>query len=347
MFRVHRVTAIMATAVALALGMAACGSADAGLSSAAAAKVGDTEIAADTLTGVVDAVAGDQEMDEAQRLGTERDILSSLIQAVVAVDLAADNDISFSDEEADALYEEAGEQAVTQAEQIGMDKQAFLDYVLLPAEAIERLAEQFVSDEDVRAAFEEEAGTGQHDVATLSHILVDTEAEAEDALERINGGEDFAEVAAEVSTDGSAAQGGALGEDVPLSDLVEPFADAAREAPLGEVVGPVQTQFGWHLIRVDERSTVTFEDRAPQLRTELAQPQLQAALQEAMADADVTVSSRLGVWDGETGAVQPADAVGEAPTLPADEAPLPSQSPPPPAPDSSNPGSPTAVPTDG
>lgn len=85
------------------------------------------------------------------------------------------------------------------------------------------------------------------------HILVDSEELAQELLEGLNAGESFAQLARSVSTDtGSGAQGGELGWSSP-DNYVEPFADAVREAEVGALIGPVSTQFGWHIIQVRGR----------------------------------------------------------------------------------------------
>lgn len=85
------------------------------------------------------------------------------------------------------------------------------------------------------------------------HILVDSEELALELIDGLNAGESFAQLARTVSTDtGSGAQGGELGWSSP-DNYVEPFADAVREAEIGALIGPVSTQFGWHIIQVRGR----------------------------------------------------------------------------------------------
>lgn len=87
-----------------------------------------------------------------------------------------------------------------------------------------------------------------------AHILVDTEQEANAILALINDGEDFAQLAIERSLDsGSGAQGGALGNS-PVLYYVTPFAQAIRDNEVGSLVGPVETQFGFHIIRIDDKT---------------------------------------------------------------------------------------------
>ncbi len=94
-----------------------------------------------------------------------------------------------------------------------------------------------------------------------SHILVpfgankdSAKAKIEKALARVKGGEDFATVAREVSTDGSAQQGGDLGY-FSRGRMVPEFEKAAFAASVGSIVGPVETQFGYHIIKVTDRIT--------------------------------------------------------------------------------------------
>lgn len=114
-----------------------------------------------------------------------------------------------------------------------------------------------------------------------SHILVADEAKAKELRAQIDGGADFAELAKANSTDGSAASGGELGW-FGLGMMVKPFEDAVVAMQPGEVAGPVQTQFGWHLIRLNE----TRPARVPTLdevREELAAEIEQKAVEDHVA----------------------------------------------------------------
>jgi len=81
-----------------------------------------------------------------------------------------------------------------------------------------------------------------------SHILVTSEAQANDLLNQINEGADFANLAQQNSSCPSSASGGDLGI-FGLGMMVKPFEDAALATKIGEVSAPVQTQFGWHLVK--------------------------------------------------------------------------------------------------
>jgi hypothetical protein len=127
------------------------------------------------------------------------------------------------------------------------------------------------------------------DVACVRHILVEDEAEAEDILAQLEEGADFAELAIERSTDpGSGPNGGDLG-CAPSVRYVPEFAEAVDNATPGEVVGPVETQFGFHVIVVDEFR----QEEVPVDVLRIAGD----ALGERMRELTITVAPDLGEWD--------------------------------------------------
>jgi peptidyl-prolyl cis-trans isomerase C len=141
-----------------------------------------------------------------------------------------------------------------------------------------------MSDADINAYFELQAlrkalrdsvtpeiiSTGTF--ADARHILVATQEEAQDIIDALNAGESFADQARAVSTDtGSGAQGGELGW-APVSQYVKPFGDAILGAEIGAVVGPVESEFGFHVIQVRAR-----EER------ELTEEQIETAKDNAFA----------------------------------------------------------------
>ena len=89
--------------------------------------------------------------------------------------------------------------------------------------------------------------------ASARHILVASEQACEDLKTQIEGGTDFAEVAMEHSTCPSGKQGGDLGEFSP-GQMVREFDEVVFHAEVGQVHGPVKTQFGYHLIEITTRS---------------------------------------------------------------------------------------------
>ena len=82
-----------------------------------------------------------------------------------------------------------------------------------------------------------------------SHILVKTKKEAENILERLNNGETFEAIARQVSLCPSKENGGDLGF-FDKGQMVKAFEDACFSAEVGQVVGPVKTDFGYHIIKI-------------------------------------------------------------------------------------------------
>ena len=89
--------------------------------------------------------------------------------------------------------------------------------------------------------------------ATARHILVASEEVCEDLKKQIEAGADFAAVAREHSTCPSGRQGGSLGEFGP-GQMVKEFDQAVFSGEVGKVLGPIQTQFGYHLLEVTSRT---------------------------------------------------------------------------------------------
>ena len=111
-----------------------------------------------------------------------------------------------------------------------------------------------------------------------SHILVDSQEKATELKTQIDGGADFAELAKANSSDGSAANGGDLGW-FGLGMMVKPFEDAVVGMKAGDVAGPIETQFGWHLVKLDE-TRVAAAPSLDDLREELADELETKALQK-------------------------------------------------------------------
>ena len=89
--------------------------------------------------------------------------------------------------------------------------------------------------------------------ATARHILVNTEEECSDIKNKIENGSDFADMAKQLSQCPSGQRGGDLGEFSP-GQMVQEFDQVVFSEDIGKVHGPVQTQFGFHLIEITSRS---------------------------------------------------------------------------------------------
>jgi hypothetical protein len=143
----------------------------------------------------------------------------------------------------------------------------------------------------------------------VSHILVGSLAAAQALKAQLDAGADFATLAARNSTDSaSAARGGELG-CVDSQQFVQGFESVAQSQPIGVVSDPVQTQFGFHLILVQDQPGVA----------DLQSVALNEILSLARG-AHVTVDPRYGIWDARSGRVvapvAPATAPATPPTTP-------------------------------
>lgn len=126
-----------------------------------------------------------------------------------------------------------------------------------------------VTDEEVANYYEMHKSSFKNpQTATASHILVATKEEAQSVLDEINAGLDFSEAASKYSICPSKSQGGNLGE-FTRGQMVPPFEEAVFTMKTGEISGLVQTQFGYHIIKLDaisEESIPTFNEIMPQVK---------------------------------------------------------------------------------
>lgn len=155
-----------------------------------------------------------------------------------------------------------------------------------------RVADAPISQADLEAAYHakyDQAG-GQTEY-NASHILVPTKEEADAIIEQLHTGASFGDLAREKSQDpGSGSQGGNLGW-FSKGMMVKPFEDAVTGAKVGEIVGPVQTQFGWHVIQLNDSRIAEapkLDEVKADLETELRQKAVQDAIADATAKAQIT-----------------------------------------------------------
>ena len=171
-----------------------------------------------------------------------------------------------------------------------------------------------VTEEDIRNAYDQLAAEDLNLICTR-HILVTTEAESQDIVDRLAAGEDFSALAAELSLDGSGANGGDIGcisETAMVSGFVEPYTAVALTAPIGEVNEPFQSEFGFHVMVVDSRTEQTFDELRLQLEQQLSDERagdlVNGWFETVMGAADVVIDERYGTWQTEPtfGVIPPA-----------------------------------------
>ncbi|MEX1061419.1 MAG: peptidylprolyl isomerase, partial [Methyloceanibacter sp.] len=153
------------------------------------------------------------------------------------------------------------------------------------------------------------------------HILVSTEAEAKEVAERLKKGEDFAAIAKEKSKD-TGAEGGDLGF-FARGQMLKPFEEAAFALDVGQISEPVQTQFGWHIIKVEakrDQPLPTFDQVKEAIIAQLVQQKAQevvtglrdaAKIEVVDAELKKSMDDAAAKGDGAPGGI-PDDTSGDA-----------------------------------
>lgn len=154
-----------------------------------------------------------------------------------------------------------------------------------------------VTENDIRAYFDTyvapELAKQNENVEEVQarHILVASQGEAETVIKRLEKGEGFAALAGELSLGPSASRGGDLGYFL-AEEMVQAFSDAAFALQPGELSAPVETEFGWHVIRLEDRRVVpppSFEDLSEQIRAFLEQQERNLFFDELLTSYDFQV----------------------------------------------------------
>lgn len=204
----------------------------------------------------------------------------------------------------------------SKAEEAGLDETPEFE-AQMDAFRMQLLADTFiqgeidsrVTDEAVAEAYEQfVAANPAYDEVSARHILLDTREEAVDTIQALEDGGDFAELAMERSTGPSGPDGGDLGY-FQRERMVPPFADAAFELAVGEyTLEPVETQFGWHVILVEDRRTIeppALEEIGEELRASLRQPLTQEVFEDIRDGAEIVL------LDDEGNPIEPVSAEGD------------------------------------
>ena len=163
---------------------------------------------------------------------------------------------------------------------------------LRAGEVLNFMTSRTIGDEDLQTAYDARfEGVEPEMEFNASHILVESEEEATEIKTMIVDGADFAETAQERSTGPSGPNGGYLGW-FGAGMMVAPFEEAVMTLEVGDVSDPVETQFGWHVIILNEtRETElpTLDSLRAELTTEIQQLALNARIEELTAAAEITL----------------------------------------------------------
>jgi peptidyl-prolyl cis-trans isomerase C len=158
---------------------------------------------------------------------------------------------------------------------------------------IQKEVEKAMTDERLQGAYAEyKKNFPEIKEVRARHILVKEEADAKEAIKKLNGGADFAELAKEMSIDGTKDTGGELNY-FSEKDVVPDFAAAAFAQEVGKISAkPVKTEFGYHVIEVQDkrnRPAAEYDVAKPFLASQLQNAVLEEILQKWRADSDVEI----------------------------------------------------------
>lgn len=209
----------------------------------------------------------------------EEILQGELLDEAGAQDILSDRAAAdFNSDELRRLLDEVIDQKLLSSEAVqrGLDNSEFgkraialarnraLSELVLREEVQER-----VTDEVLRALYDEQIRlTGPSQEVKARHILLETKQDAEAIALRLAGGEDFVELAKASSIDsGSKQDGGDLGY-FGRGQMVETFEEMAFSTQVGEISAPFESEFGWHILKVEDfrtRQVPSFEQLRPQI----------------------------------------------------------------------------------
>lgn len=201
-------------------------------------------------------------------------LLDMLIDEKLQMKKAEELGISVSDDEVNSEIENAKKYFDSEEKfnEFLKEQNMDLDYFkqsskkeLTVNKLVDKLTEKVaVTDEEVKIYYD----THQNEFISVkaSHILLDTKEEAEKILQRVKAGENFAELAKQNSKDPSAKENSGNLDYFRHGDMVEPFENAAFALEPGQISEIVQTDFGFHIIKVEDRKLDKFEDVKEQLK---------------------------------------------------------------------------------
>lgn len=189
------------------------------------------------------------------------------------------------------LYKEAQKSGIPEREEIKR-RLKNLEMQLAIQAYVEEKSDAMINDKSLKEAYQQYAASAKNNEEVRArHILVDSEDKANALYERIKKGEDFAKVAKAESKDaGSGARGGDL-DYFTKDKMVKEFADAAFALKKGEVSKPVKSEFGWHIIKLEDRrpqKVASFDDMKEQLKADLRKKALQQYVDGLVAKADIS-----------------------------------------------------------
>jgi peptidyl-prolyl cis-trans isomerase C len=190
----------------------------------------------------------------------------------------------------EVLLQEANKRGIPEQADVKFMLDIQRQNTLIQALLRDEMTKHPVTDAEVQAEYDKQKSMVGSKEYRARHILVENQAEATAIVDQLKKGAKFEELAKKSKDTGSAANGGDLDWAAPDA-YVTPFSDALQKLKKGEMTEtPVQTQFGWHVIRLDDVRDTQFpplEQVAPQIRESMQQQKAQAFVQNLTKNAKV------------------------------------------------------------
>jgi parvulin-like peptidyl-prolyl isomerase len=311
-----RTLRLIAVPVLAALALAACGS-----SATPAASLGGVDLTDEQLTHEAQLFSflsalnqqpcgGPPPEGQTQEAVCNRFALTNLIQERLIQSYASANDVSVTDEEVsdivanldDQLGKEAVDKQLAKFELTRADLTELARQVLLFQAVQAKIVEDQLGEEKLRALYDQDLL--QFTTVQAEHILVDTKAEADDVFQQVTApdadGKTFQDLATKVSNDTQSAQnGGSLGSAV-ASTYVPEFGQAVAALEPGEISEPVQTEFGWHVIRLVTKQVTPFDQAKQQLVQSQSVEVFNDWVRQQVEQDGLEVNPKYGRFDPET-----------------------------------------------
>lgn len=305
-------TLLVSALVALVVGVASCGSAR-----SPAATINGTDITDEELAHEVDVFSflgslnqspcGTPEQGETVASACARFTLGNLIQQRIVVDYASGHEIQVTEprirDTIDGLDGQLGKETVDgRLSEHGLTRADLHDLarvVLLFQDVRQAVTAERLTDDVLRSRYEQEILS--YTVIQVDHILLTSEAEAQDVYRQVTAPgaaeKDFRDLAENVSIDPSAQQNsGSLGS-ATASTYVPEFGNAAVALEPGEISRPVQTQYGWHVIRMVDKQVTPFQEARQRLVDQEAGATFNEWMRDQLREGAVQVNPKYGRLD--------------------------------------------------
>lgn len=186
------------------------------------------------------------------------------------------------------LAQEAKKRGLDKSQGVQLQLSMVTKEILSQAAIGDTLSKQPISEADIKNEYDQAVARGVIGKEYLvRHILVESEDEARSIIKKLGKGDKFADLAKGTKDVGSAANGGELGWNAP-GNFVQPFAEAMTKLSKGQYsTEPVKTEFGYHVLQVEDARNPTFEQLKPQIYKFMVDQRVDALVRDLRSKAKI------------------------------------------------------------